>query len=102
MYMRNVLIPAVFTDNLLNDYNYIIGSRFTVKLVELQDNQFTEYEQAVPRVRSNPAIDPFKSNDNEFTEEILSYEYDHGGGFRHAGGYVLFLAHKTKDEALLD
>ncbi|CAG9331788.1 unnamed protein product [Blepharisma stoltei] len=100
-YLRMVFLPGILGDGFVENYNYAVGIRLSIKLARMEDNPFSEYEEAVWKVRSNPEMSPSLSNSDEITRPLFGFTYDHGGGFRHSGGYVLCFFNDNLQEALL-
>jgi hypothetical protein len=55
IYIRNVLLSKCFNTGYLDDINYIVGLRFTIKLAAMEDN-LSEYRKAVPFIRKDANI----------------------------------------------
>ena len=99
-YLRHNFFQQSFNDEFMNYFNYIVGVRFTLKLNELQQNPFEEYQEASGTVRKDPNIEPGKENKQEFTQDLNIWTYEEKGGFKNGGGYTAYFMNMDLQDSL--
>ncbi|CAG9323247.1 unnamed protein product [Blepharisma stoltei] len=100
-YYRTIFFPGIFTNTFINKHNYVVGLRLTLKKARLVSNPFSEYEEAVWKVRKDPNLGAgIQQTDGEEINDLGIFNYTSGGGFDKAGGYVEFFCNLTLEEAV--
>jgi hypothetical protein len=99
-YIRNVVLPVCFaTKGGVNDNNYLIALRLSMKRVIFHDNEYDDYNDVIKRVKEYHDLSEDSFNQGEDTDDFSGISYDYDGGYKEAGGYVLAMIDLTLSEA---
>ncbi|OMJ77756.1 hypothetical protein SteCoe_22588 [Stentor coeruleus] len=97
-YIEKNLLFHSFKDDLLLDFNYVCGIRMTLKLANLIDNPYKDYNFS-RYIKEESVYLPKKYNPGEDTQRQILWEYSFNS-FRGYGGYTAYFMQTTYKEAL--
>lgn len=98
-YIQKNLLFHSFENELLLDFNYVCGIRMTLKLANLIENPYKDYNFS-KYIKEEIIYLPKKYNLGEETKRKILWEYSFNS-FRGSGGYTAYFMQTSYKEALL-
>ena len=82
-YVRHIVLP-LYDSRTINNFNYLLGMRFSLKHANLVENPYDEYSEAVPLIKENANMKPNKKNSGERTSDMGLWIYHPDQGYEKA------------------